>query len=429
MKLLLKGGRIVDPANNTDEIYDILIRAGKVERIGKKLGKEQREYDLSGKAVLPGLIDLHTHLREPGREDTETIASGTAAAAHGGFTTVCAMPNTNPPIDSVSGVKYVLTTSSQEGKIGVLPVGAITKNRKGKALTEIGKMSNAGIVAISDDGDGVMNSRVMRRAMEYSKMFGIILISHCEDHDLSKEGMINEGITSTKMGLKGIPSQAEVIMVARDIALAGLTGCRLHLAHITTSRSVDLIRDAKNRGVNVTAEVTPHHITLTEKDINAYNTNCKVNPPLRTEKDRRALISGLKDGTIDCISTDHAPHLDTEKEREFALSPFGMTGLETAFPLAMQELVRSNKLTLSKLVEKMSANPASILKKSGIGRIEKGLDANITVIDTELEKEINKEFFLSKSKNSPFKGKKLKGFPILTLYRGRIAFKDEKVFS
>jgi len=429
MQILLKGGRIIDPESKKDGILDILIEAGKIKKIGKNLKTSSKVINVKGKIVVPGLIDMHTHLREPGREYEETITSGTLAAAKGGFTTVCAMPNTDPPIDSVSGVKYILATCAQEGKIRVLPVGAITKARLGNELTEIGKMTKAGIVAISDDGSPVMNALVMRRAMEYSKMFDITVISHCEDLNLSKDGMMNEGSISTVMGLRGIPTQAEEVMIARDISLAELTESYLHLAHITTGRAVSLVKEAKKRKLNVTAEVTPHHLTLTEKDIQGYNTNCKVNPPLRTEKDRKALIKGLKDGTIDCIATDHAPHLDQEKHREFDLAPFGVTGLETTVPVLLEALVEKEYFTLMELIEKMTLNPARILKNETIGRLKAGVNADITVIDLNIKKKITNDFFLSKSWNSPFMGKTLKGMPVLTIYNGKIVWQDEEIFS
>ncbi|MBN2406591.1 MAG: dihydroorotase [Elusimicrobia bacterium] len=426
MKILLKSGKIIDPESKKSRIADVLIESGKIKKISGRINTKARVIDAAGMIVSPGFIDLHTHLREPGNESKETITSGTLAAARGGYTTVCAMPNTDPPIDTASGVKYILTTCAQEGNIRVLSIGAITKERKGSELTEIGKMTKAGIVGISDDGTSVMNSLVMRRAMEYSKMFGLIIISHCEDLELSKNGMMNEGKISTIMGLRGIPTQAEEIMVARDISLAELTGCHLHLAHITTRRSIALIKEAKKRKINVTAEVTPHHLVLTEEDVIDYNTNCKVNPPLRTRGDRAALISALRSGIIDCIATDHAPHLDQEKNQEFDLAPFGINGLETAFPALFTNLVDRKQLTLAELIEKLTIRPANILKRSDIGRIREGANADITVIDLNKKIDVGDDFFLSRSKNSPFIGKTLKGFPVLTIYNGRIAWHDKE---
>ncbi|MFW6134526.1 MAG: dihydroorotase [Elusimicrobiota bacterium] len=427
MKILLKGGIIIDPESKRQEKADLLIERGKIKKISKNIKADCKTIDVKNKFVAPGLIDLHTHLREPGREDEETIASGTLAGAKGGYTTVCAMPNTKPPIDSVSGVKYVLTTSAQEGKIRVLPVGAITKERKGNELTEVGKMTKAGIIAISDDGTSVMNSLVMRRAMEYSKMFNLLIIVHPEDLNLSKDGVMNEGIISTIMGLKGIPSQAEEIIISRDISLAKLTGCRLHLAHVTTKRSVFLIKEAKQRKLNITSEVCPHHLILTENDVIGYDTNCKVNPPLRTHQDRKALIKALKSGIIDCVATDHAPHLDVEKSREFELAPYGINGLETALPSLLTELVEKNHLAFLELIERMSLRPAEILKRKDLGRLKQGARADITVIDRKKEIKITPQFFLSKSKNSPMLGRKLKGFPVLTIYGGKIAWHAQEI--
>jgi len=425
LKLLLKGGRVIDPESGIDEILDIYIEGDRIKRIGKNLKIRAKVINLRGKVVGPGLIDLHTHLREPGREDEETISSGTLAGAKGGYTSLCSMPNTEPPCDSVSGVKFITTTAKQQGVIRVFPVGAITVGRKGEILTEIGKMKKAGIVAITDDGLPVMNSLVMRRAMEYTKMFDIFIISHPEDINLSKNGVMNEGVVSTKLGLRGIPRQSEEIMVARDIFLAELTGCHLHLAHITTEKSVELVRDAKKKGLKVTCEVTPHHISLTEENVIGYDTNCKMNPPLRTEKDRRALIRGVKDGTIDVISTDHAPHLDTEKEREFDLAPFGVIGLETALSIVLEFLYRKREISLSDVFKIMSLNPARILKNDDIGRIQVGKLADIVVIDLDKECLITKDFFVSKSKNSPYIGKKLRGFPVLTICGARIVWKSK----
>ncbi len=429
MKILIKKGKLYDPESGRTGLTDILISNGKIEKIAENISADGDIFEAEGSYIIPGMVDLHTHLREPGREDVETIASGTAAAAKGGFTTVCSMANTKPTIDSVSGIKYILTTTATEGKVRVLPVGAITKELRGKELTEIGKMHKAGSVAVSDDGNTVMNSLVMRRAMEYCKMFDLPLFSHAEDTDLSREGMINEGKISTILGLRGIPSQAEEIIVSRDISIAELTGCRLHLCHVTTKRSVEIIREAKQRGLNITAEVTPHHLTLTENDVIGYDTNFKIKPPLRTTQDCAALIEGLRDGTINCIATDHAPHLNVEKNREFGLAPFGITGLETAFGILYSELVMKKLLSFETLVKAMTKNPAVILNSEELGKIREGLDADITVIDTKKETTVTKDFFLSKSINSPYLGRKIKGLPVLTLAGGKIAYRDETIFA
>jgi len=328
LKLVIRNGRVVDPKNKIDKKVDILIEDGKITKIGESskfrpgdVTRSTITIDATAKVVTPGLVDMHTHLREPGREDEETIASGTRAAAQGGFTSICCMSNTQPVIDSVSGVKFILTTASQEGVVNVYPIGSITKGQKGEELAEIGKMRIAGIVGISDDGKPVMNAHIMRRALEYAKMFNLPVISHCEDLNLSMGGVMNEGFTSTVLGLKGIPRQAEEVMVARDIALAELTSGKLHLAHITTRRSVELIRQAKKK-IKVTCETAPHYFSLSEEDVQGYDTNTKINPPLRTKDDIKALCEGLADGTIDCIASDHAPHLDMEKDLEYNIAPF-----------------------------------------------------------------------------------------------------------
>ncbi len=429
MKILLKSGTIFDPATASLSKGDILIDKGKISQVKKSISQNCKKINLKGCLVTPGLIDLHTHLREPGREDVETIKSGTKAAAKGGFTTICAMPNTKPAIDSVSGIKYVLATSHQEGSVRVLPTGAITKGLKGKELTEIGKMHKAGSVAITDDGSTVMDSLIMRRAMEYCKMFNIPVFAHAEDLNLSREGMVNEGKISTIMGLRGIPSQSEEIIVSRDIALAQLTGCQLHLCHISAARSVSIIREAKKRGVKVSAEVTPHHLTLTQDNVCGYDTNSKMKPPLRTEADRQALIKGLKDGTLDCVATDHAPHLNVEKNSEFGLAPFGITGLETAFGVLYTDLVAKKIITVEELLLKMTINPAQILKRPDLGKIKEGNPADITVIDTKRKIKVTPDFFLSKSVNSPYIGKQLQGMPVLTYASGKKVYKDASFFN
>jgi len=432
LKLVIRNGRVVDPKNKIDRKVDILIENGKIVKIGEStqfrpgdVTRSTVTIDATEKVVAPGLIDMHTHLREPGREDEETIASGTRAAAQGGFTSICCMPNTQPVIDSVSGVKFISTTASQEGVVNVYPIGSITKAQKGEELAEIGKMRIAGIVGISDDGSPVMNTQIMRRALEYAKMFNLPVISHCEDLNLSMDGVMNEGFTSTILGLKGIPRQAEEIIVARDIALAELTGGKLHLAHISTRRSVELICQAKRKKVKVTCETAPHYFSLSEEDVRDYNTNTKTNPPLRTKDDIKALCEGLADGTIDCIASDHAPHLEEEKDLEYNIAPFGIIGLETMVPLIITNLVNRKILSLGEAIAKLTVNPANILGLEK-GSLSIGSDADITIIDLNLRKRIGNEF-ISQSRNSPFIGMELQGFPVATIVGGRVVMENGKI--
>lgn len=443
MKILIKNGHIIDPSQQIDGIGDVLIEDGKIkETVTRRNGdtvnlrisesptnSEFQTIDATGFYVLPGLIDMHTHLREPGLEYKETIKTGTLAAVKGGFTTVCCMPNTNPVNDHASVTEFILKRASEEGSCSVFPIGAITKGQKGEELAEIGTMKDAGCVAFSDDGRPVMNSLLMRRALEYSKIFGVPIISHCEDIDLSEGGVMNEGLLSTTLGLKGMPDVAEEVMVARDIALAELTGGRLHIAHVSTEGSVRLIRDAKERGINITAETCPHYFSITEDAVKGYNTNAKVNPPLRTKKDVEAIKKGLKDGTIDIIATDHAPHHIDEKLREFDLAPSGISGLETALSLSLR-LVEEGVLTTSQIVEKMSLNPARILGSlithhsslvaGSKGTLKPGADADVVIVDTNKEFKVEAEKFVSRGKNTPFDGWMLKGIPIITISMGRM---------
>jgi dihydroorotase len=432
LKLVIRNGRVIDPKNKIDKKVDILIENGKIAKIGESsqlrpgdVTRSTITIDATGKVVTPGLIDMHTHLREPGREDEETIASGTRAAAQGGFTSICCMPNTQPVIDSVSGVKFILTTASQEGVVNVYPIGSLTKGQKGEELAEIGKMRIAGIVGISDDGKPVMNAQIMRRALEYAKMFNLPVISHCEDLNLSIDGVMNEGFTSTILGLKGIPRQAEEIMVARDIALAELTGGKLHLAHITTRRSVELVRQAKRKKIGVTCETAPHYFSLSEDDVRGYNTNTKTNPPLRMKDDIKALCEGLGDGTIDCIVSDHAPHLDVEKDLEYNMAPFGIIGLETMLPLIITNLVKEKILSLNQAIAKLTVNVANVLGLDK-GSLSIGSDADLTIIDLNLKRKIGNEF-TSQSKNSPFIGCELQGFPVVTIVGGKVVMRDGKL--
>jgi dihydroorotase len=420
MKILIKNGHLINPSNSSVEgIYDILIENETVSRISKNIhAKSAKIIDAKGMYVFPGLIDVHSHLREPGREDEETIYTGSISAVSGGFTTICCMPNTTPPIDSKVTVRFIVDRA-RDAKCEVLPIGTITVNREGKELSPYGEMVQEGVVGFSDDGDCVMDSLVMRRALEYSRMHKKPIISHSEDKNLSKNGVMNEGALSTRMGLRGIPVQAESIMVDRDIALSHLTGGRLHLAHISTEESLDAIRMAKKVNKNITCEVTVHHLFLTEDAVKGYNTNAKMMPPLRTERDVRVLIKGLKDGTIDCIATDHAPHTEEEKESGFDNAPFGVIGFETALSLAME--LQEKGLTLRGIISLFTSGAARVL---GVDRgvIEEGKRADITVFDPDVEWVYRKEDILSKSKNSPFIERRLKGRVTSTICKGRVVF-------
>ena len=340
MRLLIKGGRIIDPANQRDEVADLLVEEGKIVRLEKEIEvKDAQIIEAKGLIVAPGLIDVHTHLREPGYEYKETIATGTRAAAKGGFTTIFCMANTNPVVDNRAVVEFILKKAKEEGVVNLFPVGALSKNLEGKELAEVGEMKKAGIIALSDDGNCIENAYFLRRGMEYAKMFDLPVISHCEDKTLAEGGVMNEGYSSTLLGLKGIPSQAETIIIFRDISLSELSGCQLHIAHLSSAESVELVRQAKKKGKKISCEVTPHHFTLTDSALKDYDTNLKVNPPLRTKEDLKAILEGLKDGTIDLIASDHAPHALEEKEVEFDYAPFGMIGLKTTLGLIISKLV------------------------------------------------------------------------------------------
>lgn len=420
-KLLIKGGRLVDPAENIDGEYDILIVDGKVAEVGSDLAEPTAEtIDASGKLVTPGLIDMHVHLRDPGFEDKEDIVSGTRSAAAGGFTSVACMPNTAPVIDNAAVVTYIKTKAKNEGWVNVFPIGAITKGLKGEEISEVGYLYKSGAVALSDDGKPVMNSEVMRRSLEYSKMFDLAVIAHSEDSNLAADGMMNEGYMATVLGLKGIPNAAESAMIARDIELAKLTGGRLHIAHVSARESVDLIRNAKKQGVKITAEAAPHHFTLTDEAVAGFDTSTKVNPPLRTAEDVEAIKSGLKDGTIDAIATDHAPHTEEEKAVEYLYAPCGMIGLETAFALAYTELVQKDVLSLPEMIAKFTVNPARILNLKGKGSLKAGQDADIAIFDLAEKWVVDRNKMYSKAKNTPFHGFALQGKPVITIVNGEI---------
>lgn len=419
MPYLLKGGLVVDPLTENVEQLDLLIEADRVAAMvpGLKTSVAQ-VIPVDGCYILPGLIDLHCHLREPGEELKETIQTGTRAAARGGFTGVVAMGNTKPPADNRSVIEFV-KRQAEAGSVPVYPVGCATKGRKGEELAEIGELAEAGVVALSDDGSSIMNSEVLRRVLEYSRMFGLPVISHCEDQDLSSGGFMHEGLNSTLSGLRGIPGVAEEVHVARDLILAEMTGARLHIAHVSTAGSVRLIREAKQRGVYVTAEVTPHHLCLTDEAVRTFDTNTKVNPPLRSKRDVAALLEGLRDGIIDVIATDHAPHTQEEKEVEFSLAPCGISGLETAVPLVWEHLVETGVLTPVQVAQKMALNPSRII---GLPErlIRVGGEANLTVIDPRLKLPVDVEQFASLGRNTPFDGWELRGWPAMTVVAGRI---------
>jgi dihydroorotase len=422
-RILLKGGRVIDPANGVDDTLDVLLADGQVAGVGKELkgGDDADVRDVAGLVVAPGLIDLHVHLREPGGEHKETIATGARAAAAGGFTAVCAMPNTDPPIDSPASVGYVRAQGLRAGGARVYPTGAISVGQKGERLALIGEMVGAGAVAITDDGRPVSDSGLMRLALQYAGTFGIPVATHAEDLSLSRGGSMHEGSVSTRLGITGIPAVAENVMIARDLMLAELTGGRLHIQHVSTRKGVEMIREAKARGVDVTAEATPHHFTLTHEAVVGYRTDAKVNPPLRTEDDRQAVREGVRDGTLDCITTDHAPHHYDEKEQAFEDAPFGLVGLETALALAITELVDGGVIGLRDLIERMSVAPARAFNLPG-GTLAQGSPADVTVFDPAQEWEVDPTKFLSKSRNTPFAGRRLKGRNRLTIVGGRVVW-------
>ena len=424
---LIRDGRIIDPSQGIDEVGSLLISEGKILWRGPSL--PQVDYDVlhaEGLIVCPGFIDCHCHLRQPGFEEKETIATGTRAATRGGFTTICCMPNTNPPLDNQIAIDYVQIEAVKEGIARVLPIGCISKERKGEELAEMGELASAGVIGYSDDGDPVESPSLMRQALDYSRTRGLPIIDHCEETSLREGGQMNEGALSSKLGLQGISAAAEEIMVARDLVLAQLTGGHLHIAHVSTRGSVDLIRQAKRKGVRVTAEVTPHHLTLTEEAVNGYNTNAKVSPPLRTRQDNQALVQGLKENVIDIIATDHAPHAEADKQCEFSLAASGISGFETALGSLMR-LVHDGQLPLTTLIAKLTCEPAKILKDNNLGTLRIGAPADITIFDPNKEWRVDPETFASKGKNTPLAGSVLKGKVIATIYDGKLVYKDESI--
>ncbi|MCX7918778.1 MAG: dihydroorotase [bacterium] len=427
MKLLIKNGLVINPEKLTSEKLDILIENDRISLIGTSITSADAQIiDAQSNYVCPGLVDMHVHLREPGREDEETIYSGTRAAALGGVTSVACMANTDPPIDDRAGVEFIKAKAKRDGIVNVYPIAAITKGLKGEEIAELGDLHRAGAVAVSDDGNCVMNAEVLRRAMEYSLPFNFPIIEHCEDKNLAGDGVMHEGWHSTEFGLRGIPSAAEDVIVARDITLAEMTGAKLHIAHVSSSKSVELIRQAKQRGVRVTCEVTPHHLTLTDAAVATYDSNMKMNPPLRTEADVTALIKGLQDGTIDCIASDHAPHAVFEKEQEFDVAPFGVIGVQTMVSVIFTELVAKNKIILERAIQAMSYNPATILGLDR-GRLDVGSIADVVIIDPKKEITVTADWLYGRSKNSAFLGRKLMGIATITIVAGKIVVNDGKL--
>jgi dihydroorotase len=425
--LLLRGGRVLDPSSGIDVIGDVLLRSGVIEHAGDPLGEVRRDGDLleidcAGQIVAPGFVDVHCHLREPGREDVETIASGARAAAAGGFTAVCAMPNTDPVTDNQAAVGFIIRQAIRADAARVYPIGAISVGQKGEALAEFGEMIGAGAVAVSDDGKPVASAQLMRTALEYARSFDIPVADHCEEPTLALGGAMNEGVVSARLGLKGIPAEAEEIMAIRDILLARLTGGHVHLCHMSTRGSVELIRWGKDRGIRVTAEVCPHHVSLTEDAVEGYNTNAKMNPPLRTADDVAALQEGVKDGTIDLVATDHAPHHYDEKEREFADAPNGIVGLETALAVIVTNLVATGIITFATLVERMCCTPARTFKLPG-GSLRRGTVADVTVFDPGRLWTVDPTAFVTKGRNSPYAGMQLTGRPTCTIVGGRVVYR------
>ena len=440
ISLLISGAHIIDPSQDIDRIGDLLISEGRVVEIGGpgairpspgRSAAKSNSLDATGLMVCPGFVDLHCHLREPGFEDKETIATGTKAAAIGGFAAVCCMANTDPPLDTPAAVDWTKQKASQDGTVAVFPIGCITRGRRGEELTDMAGLAEVGVVAFSDDGDPVESSLLIRRAMEHSRHLGVPIIDHCEDKELSEGGIMNEGRLSAELGLKGIPATAEEVMVARDLILAKLTGARVHIAHVSTKGSVEFIRRAKEEGMSVTAEVTPHHLTLTEENIacasfgKSFDTNAKVNPPLRTREDVQALVKGLKDGVIDAIATDHAPHTLGDKDCGIELAAYGISGLETAFGCLMS-LVHKGEVSLTQLISKLTCEPAKVIGKTDqLGTLQIGVPADITILDPDREWTVNSRDFASKGKNTPYDGHKFKGKVMATIANGKIAFIDD----
>lgn len=427
MKLLLKGGRIINPAEKFDKIADVLVEDGKIKAIGENLEAAGAEvYDATGKVVTPGLIDLHVHFREPGQEAKEDFESGANAAAAGGFTTVCTMPNTKPAVDDAAMVRSLEKRAEDVAKVHVKIIGAVTKGQEGKELAELGDMIEAGAVAFSDDGHYDQKAKVLLNAFDYLHTFDKVIVNHDEETSLVEDGVMNEGHRSAMLGLKGRPTVAEDIAVARDIMLAEYAGSRVHVAHISSARAVDIVRQAKKRGVRVTCEVTPQHLTMTDECVNLFDTSTKINPPLRAQKDCEALLEGLKDGTIDAIVTDHSPHAQEDKDREYIYAPSGFPGLETSLGIMLTDLYHQGKLDLATIVSKMTCEPAKVFGMDA-GTLAVGKSADITVIDPELTWTVDEKNFYTKGSHSPFIGRELKGKAVLTVVAGKIVMQDGEV--
>ncbi len=422
MKLLIKNGRVIDPSQGIDDILDVAVENGLVKEIGKGLAAPvgAETIDASGNYVVPGLVDIHVHFRDPGQEYKEDIVSGTTSAVAGGFTTVCCMPNTNPVIDGKAVATYIISKAKAEGLCNVFPIGTITQGMQGERMSEMGELKEAGCVAVSDDGKPVKNPELMRRALQYAAGIGIMVVSHSEELELVGEGVMNEGFTSTELGLKGIPRIAEEIAIAREALLSEYTGAPIHICHVSSKGSVRIIRDAKARGVKITCETAPHYFSLTDDAVRGYNTNAKMNPPLREAEDVAAIKEGLKDGTIDCIATDHAPHHLDEKDVEFNEAMNGIVGLETSLPLSLK-LLDDGVLTLQQLIEKMSCRPSELLGLNR-GTLKPGSPADITVIDPNKQWTVTEETLNSKSKNSPWLGEVMTGAPACTVVAGKVVF-------
>ncbi len=424
-RLLVSGGRVIDPVNNLDGVADVLVEDGQIRAVGPNLSANDAElFDANGLIVAPGFIDMHVHLREPGFEHAETIETGARAAAAGGFTAVCCMPNTKPVNDSAPTTSYIVDRARRDAVVRVFPIGAITKGSEGEELAAISSMKAAGIVAISDDGRPVMNARVMRRAMETAKALDLPVINHCEDLDLSAGGDMHEGVTSTRLGLRGIPSTSEDVMVARDILIAELTGARYHVAHLSTKRSVAMVAYARSKGLAVTCEVCPHHFAISDTQIPPYDANYKMKPPLRGNEDVQALLDGIAEGTVDALATDHAPHAGDEKMQEFEKCPFGILGLETAIGLTFDRLVHPGRLSLRRMIELYTAGPEKILRL-GLGSLSVGRPGDITIISESVEWEYDVNRSPSKSRNSPFHGTSFRGGPVATIVNGAIVWRRE----